>query len=155
MPSKVVSFERFPTLIDALQESGYTVIGPTVGEKSIVYDEIRTIDDLPIGLGEVQQAGSYQLVQRQDDALFAYTVGPATWKKYLFPPHEVLLSVTRADGTLIFEPTDTTPPRHAFLGIRPCELAAISLQDKVFIGPTATDPHYAAARSAMFFNAGN
>jgi ferredoxin len=150
MPSKVVSFENFPTLIDALQESGYTVVGPTVGEKSIVYDEIRTIDDLPIGVGEIQDAGSYQLVRRQDDALFAYTVGPTTWKKYLFPPHEVLLTVTRTDGTLLFEPTAAKSPKYAFLGIRPCELAAISIQDKVFIGPTATDPHYAAARSAIF-----
>lgn len=150
MPSMVVSFERFPTLIDALQESGYTVIGPTIGEKSIVYDEIRSIDDLPIGIGENQNEGTYELVRRQDDALFAYTVGPTTWKKYLFPPHEELLSVTRTDGTLLFEPTDTVSPRYAFLGIRACELAAISVQDKVFIGPDATDPHYAASRSAMF-----
>ena len=150
MPTKVVTFDRFPTLIDALQESGYTVVGPTVGEKSIVYDEIQTVDDLPIGFREVQGAGNYELVRGPDNALFAYTVGPTTWKKYLFPPYETLLSVTRTDGTLLFTPTDTESSRYAFLGIRPCELAAISIQDKVFIGPAATDSHYASARSAMF-----
>jgi sulfhydrogenase subunit beta (sulfur reductase) len=150
MPTKVVSFEEFPTLIGALQESGYTVVGPTVGEKSIVFDEIRTMDDLPIGIGEHQSAGSYELVQRQDDALFAYTVGPTTWKKYLFPPHETLLSVSKVDGTLLFESTPPQTTRYAFLGVRPCELAAISIQDKVFIGPTATDPHYAAVRATAF-----
>jgi sulfhydrogenase subunit beta (sulfur reductase) len=150
MPSKVVSFERFATLIGALQDSGYTVVGPTVGEKSIVYDEIRTINDLPIGMREIQNAGSYQLVQGGDDALFAYTVGPTTWKKYLFPPHETLLSVTSTDGNLLFAAADTDSPRYAFLGIRPCELAAISIQDKVFISSTATDPKYASARAGMF-----
>jgi ferredoxin len=150
MPSKVVSFEKFPTLIGALQQSGYTVVGPTIGEKSIVYDEIETIDDLPIGAREIQNAGTYELVHEQDNALFAYTVGPTTWKKYLFPPRETLLSVTSTDGTLLFRSTDTESPRYAFLGIRPCELAAISIQDKVFISPTATDPHYASVRSGMF-----
>jgi sulfhydrogenase subunit beta (sulfur reductase) len=150
MPTKVVSFEGFPTLIGALQESGYTVVGPTVGETAIVYDEIRVVDDLPIGIGESQDAGSYELVQRQDDALFAYTVGPTTWKKYLFPPYETLLSITSEDGTLRFRSVESKPPRYAFLGIRPCELSAISIQDSVFISPSATDPHYASTRSAVF-----
>ncbi len=150
MPAKVVSFEKFGTLIGALQEAGHTVVGPTIGEHSIVYDEIRTIDDLPIGMGELQESGSYELTQRSDNAVFGYTVGPTTWKKYLFPPHETLLSVKKLDGTLIFESTPPTTTKFAFLGVRPCEIAAMQIQDRVFINSDATDPHYASARSSMF-----
>jgi ferredoxin len=150
MSAKVVSFEKFPTLIGALQESGHTVVGPTVGEHSIVYDEIRTIEDLPIGVGETQNAGSYELTRRNDNALFGYTVGPTTWKKYLFPPHETLLAVKNIDGNLIFESTAFEPTKYAFLGVRPCEIAAMGIQDRVFVSSTVKDPHYASARSAAF-----
>ncbi len=150
MPAKVVSFEKFPTLLGALQESGHTLVGPTIGEKSIVYDEIQTIDDLPIGIGEHQGAGTYELTRRNDNALFGYTVGPTTWKKYLFPPRETLLSVKDVDGTLLFESTAGEPTKYAFLGVRPCEIAAMGIQDRVFIGSTNQDPHYASTRASAF-----
>lgn len=150
MPAKVVSFGEFPTLIEALQESGYTVVGPTVGEHSIVYDVIRSVDDLPIGVGENQESGTYELTRRTDNALFGYTVGPTTWKTYLFPPHETLLSVKNHDGSLLFESSPPSPITYAFVGVRPCEIAAMKIQDRVFIGPDATDPHYASTRSSMF-----
>jgi len=150
MTCKVVSLGSFPTLIRALQESGYTVVGPTVGEKAIVYDEIRSIDDLPIGWGEIQEAGNYELLRRGDNALFGYTVGPTTWKKFLFPPQDTLLSIKKSDGMLHFESTPNSAPRYAFLGVRPCELAGIEIQDKVFLSETAVDPHYANTRKDSF-----
>jgi len=150
MSAKVVSFERFPTLIGALQESGHTVVGPTVGEHAIVYDEILTIDDLPIGVGDSQESGTYALTRRPDNALFGYTVGPTTWKRFLFPPRETLLSVKNVDGTLIFDSTPPSSTKYAFVGLRPCELAAMQIQDRVFIGSDMVDPHYASARSSMF-----
>lgn len=150
MSAKVISFESFPTLIEALRESGHTVVGPTVGEHSIVYDEIRTIDDLPIGVGETQNPGSFELTRRTDNALFGYTVGPTTWRRFLFPPRETLLSVKNVDGDLVFESAEPTTTRYAFLGVRPCEIAAMGIQDQVFMGPTVTDPHYASARSSVF-----
>jgi sulfhydrogenase subunit beta (sulfur reductase) len=42
----------------------------------IVYDEIRSSDELPIGWTDEQEAGRYRLKRRDDQALFGYAVGP-------------------------------------------------------------------------------
>ncbi|MFV1970124.1 MAG: 4Fe-4S dicluster domain-containing protein [Acidimicrobiia bacterium] len=150
MPAKVVSFEQFPSLIEVLRTSGYVVVGPTLGEEAIVNDEIESIEDLPIGWTDRQDAGSYELARRNDEAVFGYAVGPRTWKKYLFPPQLTLLTIDRTDGELRFEATPHDPPRYAFLGVRPCELAAIGIQDRVFLESGFTDPAYAASRGRAF-----
>ncbi|MEE8457597.1 MAG: sulfite reductase subunit A, partial [Acidimicrobiia bacterium] len=74
MPTKVVSFEQLSSLIEVLHASGYVVIGPTIGEEAIVIDEIESSEDLPIGWMDRQDAGSYELVRRNDKAVFGYAV---------------------------------------------------------------------------------
>ena len=155
MPTKVMSFEQFPSLIDVLRASGYVVIGPTIGEEAIVNDEIESIEDLPIGWTDRQDAGSYELVRRKDEAVFGYAVGPRTWKKYLFPPQVTSLTIERINGVLRFDSAPHDPVRYAFMGVRPCELAAIDIQDRVFRGAGSTDPTYAAARSQALMIAVN
>ncbi|NIP94111.1 MAG: RNA methyltransferase, partial [Akkermansiaceae bacterium] len=44
----------FGLLLDALRERGFSVVGPTVRDKAIVYDELETVDDLPIGWTDEQ-----------------------------------------------------------------------------------------------------
>ncbi|HXR11349.1 MAG TPA: 4Fe-4S dicluster domain-containing protein, partial [Gaiellaceae bacterium] len=46
------------------------------------------------------------------------------------------------------EATDVGPT--AFLGVRPCELAAIAIQDRVFVGGEHQDADYAARRADAF-----
>lgn len=85
MSAKVLSLDQFPSLIEELRSSGYVVIGPTIGEEAIVNDEITSVEDLPIGWTDRQEAGSYELIRCSDDAFFGYAVGPRIWKQYLFP----------------------------------------------------------------------
>jgi len=47
------------------------------------------------------------------------------------------------------------PPRYAFIGARACELAAIAIQDRVFIEGPFSDPHYEARREQAFILAVN
>ena len=46
-------------------------------------------------------------------------------------------------------------PPIAFIGVRSCELHAIGIQDRVFIGGQHTDPGYAARRDGAFMVAVN
>jgi hypothetical protein len=46
------------------------------------------------------------------------------------------------------EPLDETPL--AFIGVRSCELHAIEIQDRVFLGGRHTDRDYAARRGGAF-----
>ena len=64
--------------------------------------------------------------RRDDGALFGYAVGPHSWKRFLHPPTVVRWRARRDDGGFTAEPERTPPPRYAFVGVRPCELAAIA-----------------------------
>ena len=46
----------------------------------------RRRDDLPVGWTDVQDAATYRLERRDDEARFGYAVGPHSWKQFLFPP---------------------------------------------------------------------
>ena len=142
-------------LLDALWQRGYTVIGPTVRSQSIVYDEVHSADDLPAGWVDVQEGGTFRLRRSGDDALFAHTVGHDSLKRFLFPPELRVWRARRAeDGTLEVDEPEP-PPRYAFVGVRSCDLHAVAIQDRVFIGDRYVDPDYEARRRDAFFVAVN
>ncbi len=135
-----------PSLIQELANSGYQVMGPTVRDGAIVYDEVTSIADLPEGWTDEQEGGTYRLKKRGDAALFGYNVGPYSWKKFLFPPRQKLWSAKRNGHDFKIQPEEENPPRYAFLGVRACELHAIAIQDKVFMEGEYVDPVYRARR---------
>jgi sulfhydrogenase subunit beta (sulfur reductase) len=142
-------------LFDALKRSGYQVVGPTLRQGAIVYEELASVDDLPRGWTDEQSGGTYRLKRRQDAALFGYAVGPHSWKKLLLRPAVRLWRARSGpQGFQVLEqPQDT--PKYAFLGVRSCELHAIAIQDRVFLGGPYTDPLYRAARENTFIVAVN
>ncbi len=94
----VVDLEALNQLIPALTRRGYQVIGPTIRDGAIVYDILRTLEDLPVGWTDEQEAGRYRLKKRDDRALFGYVVGPQSWKKFLHPPETRLFEAQRDGG---------------------------------------------------------
>jgi NAD(P)H-flavin reductase len=133
-------------LIDLLREEGRTVIGPCVVDGVVAFGEIESVDDLPVGIGDEQSAGRYRLVDTTHQRVFDYAVGPLGPKRWTFPP-VVPLNVGRRDGGAVsFEPASIEPERIAFLGVRACELAALGIQDRVFLGGPYTDEDYRARR---------
>ena len=82
----ILSINALQALVEALKGRGYRVVGPTVRDQAIVYDDIASLADLPKGWTDEQDGGRYRLVERGDDALFGYVVGPHSWKKFLHPP---------------------------------------------------------------------
>ena len=138
-------------LLAALVSDGYRLIGPTVRDGAIVYDEIAGVSDLPRGVSDEQAPGHYSLSRRADDALFGHVVGPHSWKRFLHPPAVRLLGASRNGKAFAISPPDgTPPPRYAFVGARPCDLAAIARQDRVFLGGPFVDPTYRAIREGVF-----
>lgn len=138
--------EQFARLFEVLQSRGYEIIGPTLDQEAIVYDRLSSIDDLPRGWTDIQKPGSYRLKARDDQALFGYNVGPHSWKKNLFPPVSTLSVADRTEAGWQFHESAEAPPQYAFLGVRACELAAMQIQDKVFVGGPYVDPQYQQRR---------
>jgi ferredoxin len=62
-----------------------------------------------------------------------------------------LWSAVRIDDGLEFRDDVTEPPPYAFLGVRACELAAISVQDRVLRDGPHPDPAYVRTREQAFF----
>ena len=154
-PSVVIHAEDLDLLFDALRERGYTVVGPTVRQDAIVYDDLPSADALPAGWTDEQAPGSYRLKRRDDGALFGYAVGPHSWKRFLFPPVTPLFSASRDGRAMLTEDPEPPAPKYAFIGVRACELAAIDVQDRVFVGPGAQDPVYGPLRDGAFLVAVN
>jgi len=150
-----LSLAEFARLFGLLEERGYTVVGPTVDQEAIVYDRLDSVDDLPRGWTDEQQPGHYRLKRRDDEALFGYVVGPHSWKKYLFPPRAILSEANMKDGAWEFSVPEDDPPKYAFLGVRACELAAIAVQDRVFLEGPYVDPIYKRRRESLFLIAVN
>lgn len=154
-PSRFLPPDQLQSLLDALAASGYTTIGPTIDQGAIVYDEIESVDELPRGWTDRQQAGQYRLEQRDDEAYFGFVVGPHSWKRYLFPPLTTVASADRTEQGWTMRTPDAEAPRYAFLGVRACELAAMRVQDRVFTGGDYVDPIYQQRRAAAFIVAVN
>jgi sulfhydrogenase subunit beta (sulfur reductase) len=134
-------------LVAALWDRGYRVVGPRVRDGVIVYDDLARADQLPIGWTDTQVPGHYRLEQRGDAARFGYAVGPHSWKRELYPPRQRLWEAV-SDGDATFHVVE--PPQDdqalAFVGVRGCELAAIAVQDRVFLQGLTEDRVYAAHR---------
>ncbi len=146
----VVEARELDALLGALRERGHTLVGPTVRDGAIVLEEIVKAADLPVGWTDEQDGGRYRLRRREDGALFGYAVGPHAWKRFLHPPAVVRWRARRDEDGFVAEPDKAPPPRYAFVGVRPCELAAILVQDRVFLGGSFVDPAYRSRREAAF-----
>ena len=151
----VIGRDGLQALLVALQARGFDVVAPTLRDGAIIYDRIGHIDELPVGWGDRQDAGSYRLQRRGDAALFGYAVGPHSWKRFLHPPQERLFRATRqGEGfALLAEPAPAAP--FAFIGVRACELHAIAIQDRVFLDGPHPDRSYAERRRGAFIVALN
>jgi len=151
----VVEQEHLHHLFEGLKGRGYSLVGPALREGAITYAEIDSMADLPAGWTDGQDGSTYRLSRRKDEALFGYTVGPHSWKKFLLPPVMRLWRARRnGSGFQVLEEGQESP-KYAFIGVRSCELHAIAIQDRVFLQGNYVDPVYKARREGVFVVAVN
>lgn len=149
----LIERDALQQLLDTLKRKSYRIVGPRLRDGAIVYDELKSINDLPAGWTEIQEAGNYRVRKRADNALFGYLAGPHSWKRFLHEPRIKLWQLRRKDHAFI--PAEQPQHRLAFLGVRSCDLAAITIQDKVLMGSSYVDTAYAVRRDGAFIVAIN
>lgn len=153
---KIIERNALDALFEALQRRGFQeIIGPRVRDGAIVYDSLRSSRDLPQGVTDEQKKGAYRLQKRADPALFGYVVGPHSWKRFLHPPTLRLWQAQRTSEGFNIAPESDEVPLRAFLGVRACELHALAIQDKIFMGGSYVDPAYRTRREKIFIIAVN
>lgn len=142
----VMEREHLGQLLDVLHKRGYRVIGPVLRDGAIMHDDLTSVAQLPVGWTDQQDGGTYRTKQRNDQALFGYTVSQDSWKRFFDPPVACLWRAKREGTGFDITREDKNEDRLAFLGVRACDLHAIAIQDKVFINGPYPDPHYTARR---------
>ena len=147
--------EALDDLLRSLAAHGFRTVGPTVRDGAIVYDDIESAADLPIGWTDDQEAGRYRLERREDEARFGYAVGPHSWKQFLLPARIRLWRARKRDDGFVVEQDEPDGATLALVGVRACELHGIAIQDKVLLGGTYADADYAARRKDAFIVAVN
>jgi ferredoxin len=155
--ARVVGLDGLDALVAGLAERGYRVVGPVVRDGAIVYEDIAAAAALPAGWTEEQEAATYRLVRRDDPAVFAFASSPMSWKSSLFPARVRLWrSSPSADGRTLEFAEDPPPERPlALIGVRSCDLHAIAIQDRVFLGGAHVERDYARRRDGAFLVAVN
>ncbi len=143
-------------VIAHLGGQGFRVVGPRVEDGVLVLEELTAGDSLPTGWHDRAAPGSYRLERREGNGprareRFGYRVGAQAWKRYLHPPELRLFTAERAaGGGLDLHPEKGPEAPLALIGVRPCDLTAIAVQDRVLMGGRHVDEAYAARRHGAF-----
>jgi sulfhydrogenase subunit beta (sulfur reductase) len=146
---RVVDAAGLDAIISALAGLGYRTVGPTVRDGAISLAEIRGVGDLPRGWHDTQTPGSYRLTRGADRETFGWAVGADSVKRELLPPREVVWHA-RARDPLPVEVSSPDLGPLALVGVRPCEVAAMGILDRVLGGGQVPDPRYADRRRDLF-----
>lgn len=147
---------QLQALLDALQQAGFSCVGPQVRDEAIVYDVLHHADQLPWSIRDHQTPGGYRLEKISERKAFAFANGPQAIKPILFKPVETVWKVVRNnEGKLIFQPHQPSEVPVAIIGARACDLAAMGIQDKVFVEGEYPDPRYKSRREQLFVVAVN
>ena len=142
-------------ILDVLHKIGFETIGPTLGNDAIVYETIGSIDDLPQGWTDKQEPAAYRIIKRNDQAYFGFNAAPQSWKRFLYPPYRTLFRIRRKGKGLEFMEQEENTAELALIGVRPCELEAITIQERVFTSSEQRDDSYLAVRKKLFIIAVN
>jgi ferredoxin len=147
---------QLQTLILALQQAGYSCVGPQARDGSIVYDVLNHADQLPWGMRDQQIPGEYRLEKIADHKAFAFSNGAQAIKPILFKPYETVWKVVRdPEGKLTFQSHHPNDEPVAIIGARACDIAAMTIQDKVFIEGKTVNTQYKSRRDKLFIVAVN
>ncbi len=135
-------------LFQALRADGRKIVGPTVADGAVIYDELDSPAELPTGWETDTAPGSYRLRTTDNDRSFDYVLPVTSWKRYTHPSL-VPLARARRDGTQVTtEPILEPPPRLAFVGVRACEIAALDIQERAMRAGPLGDADHAGRRDA-------
>ena len=146
----VLSLDGVGLLIAALREDGREVLGPIARDGAVCLGPVRSISDLPAGQSDEQAPGHYRLSRQttteHGGELFGFTCGPHAFKRAFLLPEVTLVRLRRSATDVEVLAGPPPAPKLALFGARPCDLAALSIHDRVLQSGALTDADYVARR---------
>ncbi|WP_062318263.1 4Fe-4S dicluster domain-containing protein [Demequina maris] len=147
---RILEPQGLDALISELRRRGYRVVGPTLRGDAIVTGDIHAASDLPRGVADTQEAGTYRLRLRDDDACFGFADPAQSTKPVFFPAEEVVWRGRREEGHFTVERDAPKDQPVALLGVRSCDLRAVQIHDAVLADRPFHDAHYITRRAGTF-----
>jgi sulfhydrogenase subunit beta (sulfur reductase) len=142
--------EGLRRLIDLLADEFEVVWGPVVDDGVIRLRPIRSSDELPRGIGDDQEAGTYRLTRTGSPLRFSYGPGPDSLKALIHPPSTPVWRIERRAGRLTAELAPDDTPRAAVVGVRACDLDAAAVLGRTQTSGGYGDGGFRARRDALF-----
>ena len=142
-------------LIAILWREEFTVVGPIVRDSAVAFHEVRKISELPVAMRDAQEPGRYRLVHGTAGEIFGVVNGAGSLKPFFFVPEETLLELTRDRRGFKVAEVKPAVLRFAFIAVRACDLAALAMQDRIFMHGRFHDTHYQTRRKDAFLVAVN
>ncbi len=140
-PDRVLTDGLGP-LIARLRQRGCTVVAPIAKDRVVALGEIESADELASGWVDVQEPGRYR-AESTAGGPFRHAAPATSWKRWLHPEQRLVVRM-RSDARDI-DGSPAPPAPLAFVGIQPCDLAAIGRLDVVM----ANDEDYRARRESL------
>ena len=138
-------------VVDALCAQFDEVIAPVAVDGLVRMRPIDSADELPAGVTDDQQPGSYRLATTGGHHRFSYAVGPDSLKAVVHPPRSPVWTMTRDDaGAVAVTVAPIHPVRRAVIGARACDIAALDRLGRTQLAGPHPDLHHAAARDGLF-----
>jgi ferredoxin len=134
----------FSELVARLRAAGYAIIGPRLQNDTVMLGPIETVDDLAHGMRDEQEGGVYRLKEGDSELTFEYVVGMNSARSFLFPARQRLYQCHVEGQRFVLDTGPDQVPRLAFLGLRPCDLAALKVLDRA-LGASNGRTHRCAA----------
>ena len=151
----VMEKSQLQQIFHNLSARGFVIVGPKLDRSAVIISPITSTSELPIGLTTEQSPGSYRLVSAKSSDYFSALPANPSWRNFVFPPRLPLLTSHKSEAGWVFEPAPDHPPQYAFVGIRPCELQALGIYDRIFLEDGVHEESYARRRQSLFILAVN
>lgn len=145
-----LSGEGLGALIRQLRDRNYQVYGPRADDFALHWRPIESIEDLPRGWTQELAPGRARLVPGEPTALFHHWTCAEGLKAILHLPVVRILTAERDNGAFRILDNPAPAEKCAFLGVRPCDLAALAVLDRVLLGDRYADDIYRARRQNAF-----
>jgi ferredoxin len=138
-------------LLDEFASRGFEILGPVLREGAVILEPVTRIEELPVGWRDEQEPGRYRVSATGSARVFDVLHGHGGLKRLSFAPREELIQIdTEGIGrSFSARPTLPEPGKIAVLGVRACDLAALQVQDRIFLHDRYPDPYYASRRSGL------
>jgi ferredoxin len=145
---RVIAAEQLALLVEALRAEGRRVVAPVVRDGVLVLDDVTDLEQVARRVTDDQAPGSSRLVPDDSGRWFGWTTTSQPWKRVVFPPTDVVVSARRTDDGFVVLPDPLRAPSPLVLfGVRPCDLRALEVLDRVLLGGPSPDLRYARRRS--------